>query len=71
MLQSLNKENASTKIIHGCTNPGRKVVADIKFCTVTTNVFGTSAWKYLRVTFLTPAIWRLLLRFRKICAPLT
>jgi len=48
-----------------CTNPGRQVAVETKFCTMAPNIFGSSVWNLFYVTLLEPII----LKWEN-CAPL-
>jgi hypothetical protein len=47
----------------GCTNYGRQVAMETKFCTVAPNICGSSVWKLLPVTLLATRIIRWLVDF--------
>ena len=56
---------------YGCTNSRHQVAMATKFCTVVSNIFGSSVWNLLHVTFLVSSrIMKWLLNFWKICAPM-
>lgn len=50
------------------TNTGCQVAAATKFCTVATNIYGSSVWNLLHVDLLASRILKNLLHFLKICA---
>jgi len=37
-------------VIRGCTNPSSQVVQGTEFCTVASNICGSSQWKFLHIT---------------------
>jgi len=54
-----------------CTNSGYQVAVAAQSFTVEPNIFGSSVWYVLRVTFLASRILRCLIDFWKISAPLS
>ena len=54
----------------GCTIHTCQITVVTKFCMVVPYNCGSSVWCSLHVTVLQPRIWRLSLRFQKICAHL-
>ena len=58
------------QIMQECTNPGLQVAPETTFCTVVSNICGSSVWISLHVTLLSPWILECLVSFWKVCAPL-
>jgi len=55
----------------GCTNPRHQVTQATEVHVAACNIYRSSVWNLLHVTFLTNKILRCLLEFWKICGPLT
>jgi len=53
----------------GYTNWGHQAAPATKFCMVATSIYESSVWNLLHATLLVHRLSRLLLGFRKICAP--
>jgi len=47
----------------GCTNPGRQLTVETKFCMVASNISLSSVWNMLHITLLAPRILRWFLYF--------
>jgi len=60
----------STLLKKGYNTPGRQVAVTSEFCTVASNVCGSSVWTLFHVTLLAAKFLKCLLGFWKICSPL-
>ena len=69
-LWHLNSPCDWNSFTQGCTNPGRQVSRTTKYCVVAPNICGCSLRNLLHVSLLAPIIFRWILDFLKICAPL-
>jgi hypothetical protein len=59
--QGAGINEAVVSLTQGCTNRGRQVARDTKFCRVWPNICGSSVWNMLHITLLAPIILRWLL----------
>ena len=54
----------------GCINPDRQVTRTTKFIKVTTNICGSSVWRYIQFTVLAPKTLKRFVDLQNVCAPL-